>query len=94
MNCPHGWTKIDPGTECGACWRERTALENARAMVAAQPCPHGAEGYLFKLDPAVHAGATGLEWCPGCGAHRLLGPGRSVRNMRELGAWILPGGRK
>jgi hypothetical protein len=25
MNCPHGWTQIDPDTECGACSRERDA---------------------------------------------------------------------
>jgi hypothetical protein len=89
MNCPHG-VRIDR-IPCGACVRGEPADVSVRGRVdEAGACGHFAEGYLFKLDPKSHAGATGLEWCPGCGAHRLLGPGRTARNMREPGGWVLP----
>lgn len=84
MNCPHGWTQIDPGTECGTCWAERTAAESAtrrklatltRELVA---CDHSENTARWTLA----SGRGELEWCAHCGARRYLKP----LNSR----WILP----
>lgn len=56
-------------------------------------CPHGAEGMIFRLDtsPACHGdGVRALEWCPGCGAYRLIGPECTARTLQDEGGWILP----
>jgi hypothetical protein len=80
MKCPH----VRPGQlACLACIHAALDADAARARelgAIADPasCMHGAEGHLFALG-AARLGLT-LEWCPGCGAYRLL----------PLGDWIAP----
>ena len=57
-DCPH---TCHDGRVCEAC-----ARESGRA------CVHGAVGLLFFLHPNSHGEHASLEWCPGCGAYRLL----------------------
>jgi hypothetical protein len=52
---------------------------HAEIMAALKPatCQHGAQGMFYPL--GVHG--MKLEWCPGCGAHRIITGGQS-------GPWI------
>ena len=72
MNCPHGWTKIDEGTECAACFHDREiegiaqGLEIVRDLAA---CDHDARG-IVEIDEGR------IRWCDRCGAIDLSGSGR------------------
>jgi hypothetical protein len=55
---------------------------NAERRRAEAKCMHGAIGMLYHLQSERHGGAVGLEWCPGCGAHRTLPDGAWIEVFR------------
>ena len=74
MNCPHGWTKVDEGTECAACFHDREIESIARGLEIVRDlaaCDHPAPSIVH-----VESGTLSVRWCDRCGALDLSGTGR------------------